>query len=363
MLSGTLLAKALQELVHITDAELLLTAHTGEVIADFSADLAQYLPNTQEFMQSSADNMIIDSVFFNKVFDEDRPRYALLTRGLHAEAISRIAVSELQNMLAVSHEKSDRNQFIQDVLLGNLQPSDIQLSARRMKIREEAERVVFLTETDIHTTDVAFRTLKALYSTAGSGTFLSVVDPAHIAITVEIDARSSVGFIEKTARTLADMLNMEAMIAVRIAYGTPKSSLLQLSQSYKEAQLAMQVGTIFTPDKYIFSYGSLGIGRLIYQLPPSLCELFMKETFDHDVFDELDEETMQLIRQFFSNNLNISETARQLYLHRNTLVYRMEKLEKTCGLDIRKFDDAMTFRIAMMVHDYLQHIEHTEKHL
>jgi carbohydrate diacid regulator len=80
----------------------------------------------------------------------------------------------------------------------------------------------------------------------------------------------------------------------------------------------------------------------------SLCEMFIKEIFGERNID-LDDETMVTIQKFFENSLNISETARQLYIHRNTLVYRLERLEKMIGLDIRKFEDAMTFKIAMMV--------------
>jgi carbohydrate diacid regulator len=135
---------------------------------------------------------------------------------------------------------------------------------------------------------------------------------------------------------------------------------MHLSQSYKEAQLAMEVGRIFLPDRHVLSYDRLGIGRLIFQLPVNLCKVFLHETFARNIFEELDEETMLTIRHFFENDLNISETARQLFIHRNTLVYRLEKLQKTTGLDIRKFDEAMTFKIAMMVYDYVNHMRTRE---
>jgi carbohydrate diacid regulator len=156
---------------------------------------------------------------------------------------------------------------------------------------------------------------------------------------------------------LRDMLNSEAMLNVRIAYGTIVNEIRQVSRSYKEAKMALDVGKIFYAEKSIVAYNTLGIGRLIYQLPIPLCQMFIKEVFTDKMPDSFDEETLTTINKFFENNLNVSETARQLYIHRNTLVYRLEKLQKSTGLDIRVFDDALTFKIAMMVVSYMKYME------
>ena len=150
---------------------------------------------------------------------------------------------------------------------------------------------------------------------------------------------------------------MEAMVKVRGSYGTIVSELKDLSRSYKEARMAMDVGRIFYASKRVISYNELGIGRLIYQLPPSLCKMFIKEIFGEGEMEEFDQEILTTISTFFDNNLNVSETARQLFVHRNTLVYRIEKLLKTTGLDIRTFDDAMTLKIALMVQAYMKAME------
>ena len=153
------------------------------------------------------------------------------------------------------------------------------------------------------------------------------------------------------------MLNSEAMSSVRIAYGTIISEIQQISRSYKEARMALNVGKIFYSEKRIHAYSRLGIGRLIYQLPVNLCEMFMNEVFTEQMPDSFDEETLGTINKFFENNLNVSETARQLFVHRNTLVYRLEKLQKSTGLDIRVFDDALTFKIALMVVNYMKYMK------
>ena len=159
---------------------------------------------------------------------------------------------------------------------------------------------------------------------------------------------------------IRDMLNSEAMSSVRIAYGTIVEEIKQVSKSYKEAKMALDVGKIFYSEKKVIAYNTLGIGRLIYQLPISLCQMFMKEVFGDNIPDSLDEETLITINKFFENNLNVSETSRQLFVHRNTLVYRLEKLQKSTGLDIRVFDDALTFKIALMVVSYMKYMENGE---
>ena len=163
--------------------------------------------------------------------------------------------------------------------------------------------------------------------------------------------------LERSAITAVDMLGTEVMVDARAAYGTIVSELKNLSRSYKEARMAMDVGRIFYAGRRILSYNELGIGRLIYQLPVNLCEMFLREIFGEYDPSQIDQETLATINTFFDNNLNVSETSRQLFIHRNTLVYRMEKLEKATGLDIRTFEDAMTFRIALMVKDYMNFLE------
>ena len=161
----------------------------------------------------------------------------------------------------------------------------------------------------------------------------------------------------EVAETTVAMMNTEAMINVRVAYGTIVEELKDVSKSYKEAKMALDVGKIFYAEKTVTAYSTLGIGRLIYQLPINLCEMFIEEIFGGKVPEELDEETLTTINTFLENNLKVSETSRQLYVHRNTLLYRLEKLEKYTGLDIRIFDDALTLKIALMVVRYMRYLE------
>ena len=182
------------------------------------------------------------------------------------------------------------------------------------------------------------------------------MDEKHVILVRALEKTDDYQKLAQIARELVDTLNMEAMVSVRVSYGTIIEELKDVSKSYKEADMALEVGRVFYSDKNILAYNELGIGRLIHQLPSSLCEMFLEEVFQGNVADQFEEEELTTVYTFFDNNLNISETARQLYVHRNTLVYRLEKIQKKTGLDVRVFDDALTFNIAMMVADHMKYI-------
>jgi carbohydrate diacid regulator len=346
------MTNVLQELEEITETDIALVSRNMEVLKDFSSGKTPDKDVLSSFIQSAADSMQVRDSIYTKIGDENKIDYILIISGEGAEVVSRIAISEIRGFIAVTQERADKNRFIQSILLDNVLPIDIREDAVKLKIRDDVPRAVFLVKVPEQNMSYALQTLKAMYSSNGK-TFVVSVDTDHIAVVMEEKSNEVSDEMKQTAFMISDMMNTEAMIPVRVSCGTPVWQLVNLSQSYKEAQLAMEVGRIFYPDRRVISYDKLGIGRLIYQLPKSLCEMFLRETFDRDVFAELDDEAMATIRQFFANDLNISETARKLYIHRNTLVYRIEKLQKVTGLDIRKFDEAMTFKIAMMVNDYL----------
>ena len=187
--------------------------------------------------------------------------------------------------------------------------------------------------------------------------FITAVDEKNLIVVKEIAPGEGYPEINKTARMMLNLLKGETGEEIHIAYGTIVPELKEVSRSYKEAKMALDVGKIFFEERDIIAYSSLGIGRLIYQLPIPLCKMFIREIFDGKSPDEFDEETLTTINKFFENSLNVSETSRQLYIHRNTLVYRLDKLQKSTGLDLRVFEDAITFKIALMVVKYMKYME------
>ena len=264
---------------------------------------------------------------------------------------AQMAVCQIRNLVMSFAEQFDRNNFMQNILLGNMLIVDIYGKAKKHHI-QEVPRVVFVIDTGSKNNDVAMELVKNL-ADIRSKDFVTCVDQHSIVLVKDVShikEEEMEDRLSKIAGSLADNLHMEAMIRVRVGYGNVVTQLPEIAESYQEARMALEVGRVFYAKYDTISYGKLGIGRLIYQLPMSLCNMFIKEVFGEKVPDILeDEEAMSTINKFFENNLNISETARQLYVHRNTLVYRLERIEKAIGLDIRTFDDAMTFRIAVMV--------------
>ena len=358
MISNQVIQNSIDELRAITkvdlgvfDVEGLKVATTVDEI-DISRDIIE------NFASSPADSQVVGGRHLLKILDDGEPAYILVAQGPSDDVymVGKIAVSSIQNLIVAYKERFDRNNFFQNLLLDNLLLVDIYNRAQKLHIEVECPRIIYLIETKIEKDNSAMEMLKSLFSSQ-NGDYITAVDEKNIILIKALEREDDLDTIEKTADMIVDMMNSEAMMNVRVAYGTVVSELREVSKSYKEATMAMDVGKIFYAEKCVISYAKLGIGRLIYQLPVNLCKIFIEEIFGDNVPYDMDEETLTTINKFFENNLNVSETSRQLFIHRNTLVYRIEKLQKSTGLDIRVFDDALTFKIALMVVKYMKSLE------
>ena len=358
MISNQVIQNSIDELRAITkvdlgvfDVEGLKVATTVDEI-DISRDIIE------NFASSPADSQVVGGRHLLKILDDGEPTYILVAQGPSDDVymVGKIAVSSIQNLIVAYKERFDRNNFFQNLLLDNLLLVDIYNRAQKLHIEVECPRIIYLIETKIEKDNSAMEMLKSLFSSQ-NGDYITAVDEKNIILIKALEREDDLDTIEKTADMIVDMMNSEAMMNVRVAYGTVVSELREVSKSYKEATMAMDVGKIFYAEKCVISYAKLGIGRLIYQLPVNLCKIFIEEIFGDNVPYDMDEETLTTINKFFENNLNVSETSRQLFIHRNTLVYRIEKLQKSTGLDIRVFDDALTFKIALMVVNYMKYLE------
>ena len=358
MISNQVIQNSIDELRAITkvdlgvfDVEGLKVATTVDEI-DISRDIIE------NFASSPADSQVVGGRHLLKILDDGEPAYILVAQGPSDDVymVGKIAVSSIQNLIVAYKERFDRNNFFQNLLLDNLLLVDIYNRAQKLHIEVECPRIIYLIETKIEKDNSAMEMLKSLFSSQ-NGDYITAVDEKNIILIKALEREDDLDTIEKTADMIVDMMNSEAMMNVRVAYGTVVSELREVSKSYKEATMAMDVGKIFYAEKCVISYAKLGIGRLIYQLPVNLCKIFIEEIFGDNVPYDMDEETLTTINKFFENNLNVSETSRQLFIHRNTLVYRIEKLQKSTGLDIRVFDDALTFKIALMVVNYMKYLE------
>ena len=272
--------------------------------------------------------------------------------GEQASTIGELAVCQVESLLTAYTEKTDKNSFMQNLLLNRYSQVEAFNKAARLHITPTARRAVFLVETKQHKDENALATIRNIFS-ARTRDFITALDDSGIIVVRELQNTESYEELDGIACMLVDMLNTEAMTSAWVSYSNVADDIMELSDAYKEARTALEVGKIFYADQNVFGYNRLGIGRLIYQLPTQVCNMFVGEIFGEESLESIDDETLNIIRTFFENNLNLSETSRQLYVHRNTLVYRFEKLQKRFGLDIRTFEDALAFKLAMMVSDYI----------
>ena len=269
-----------------------------------------------------------------------------------AKSFCQMAFIALNDAKTFYEEKHDRGTFVKNIIMDNILPGDIYIRAKELHFATDAPRAVFLIRqvghADVATVDV----LTGMFPDKMQDFVLSV-NETDVAVIKQISGTVTVEDLEKIAVNIEDTLKNELRIKTIIGIGTVAEHLRELADSYKEAQTAIEVGKVFDTEKSIMHYENLGIGRLIYQLPTTLCEIFLKEVFKKNSLDSLDQETLFTINKFFENSLNVSETSRKLFVHRNTLVYRLEKIRKLTGLDLRQFDHAIVFRVALMVRQYL----------
>lgn len=361
MISNQVIQTSIDELKAITRVDLCVMDLDGLTVATTFANDDLPVNLVESFVHSPADSQIVGGYHMLKILEDGEVLFVLIAKGTSSDAymIGKIAVSQIQNLVIAYKEHFDKNNFFQNLLLDNLLLVDIYNRAKKLHIETDKPRVVYLIEAQNDKDNIAMEMLKNLFEEQ-SDCYLTAVEQKNIIMIKGVSKSDAYDEVEQTARMIVDMLNTEAMLSAKVAFGTIVGELKEVSKSYKEAKMALNVGKIFYVEKYIIAYNTLGIGRLIYQLPVNLCRIFIKEIFGDTIPEELDDEVLMTVQKFFDNNLNVSETSRQLFIHRNTLVYRIEKLHQATGLDIRTFDDALTFKIALMVVNYMKYIDSLE---
>ena len=362
MISNQILQNTIEGLKGISRIDFCVLDTEGKALATTFEYTWNYESAVLSFVESPADSQVIQGCQFFKIFDEQQLEYVLLAGGESEDVymLGKIAAFQVQSLLVAYKERFDKDNFIKNLLLDNLLLVDIYNRAKKLHIDTEAKRVIFIIETSHEKDSVALDNVRNLLG-GKSRDFVTAVDEKNIIVVKELADKAGSRELEKMAKEMMEILRAESEDdKIHIAYGTVVNDIKEVSKSYKEAKLALDVGKIFFDEKDIVAYSTLGIGRLIYQLPIPLCKMFIKEIFEGKSPDEFDEETLTTINKFFENSLNVSETSRQLYIHRNTLVYRLDKLQKSTGLDLRVFEDAITFKIALMVVKYMKYMETLE---
>ncbi len=362
MISNQILQNTIDGLKNITRREFSIVEREGKLVATTEEKLVNStIEGIELFVASPAETQLVQGYHYFKVFDSGNTEYVVLTKGEDDETyrIGKITAFQIQNLLVAYKERYDRDNFIKNLLLDNLLLVDIYSRAKKLHIENNVRRIVYLIETEIDKDLNVVEIVRSIFPSKGKD-FVTAVDEKSIILVKELkskDGQDEKEEIETAAKAIYDTLAAEAMSSVYIAVGTVVLDLKNVSSSYKEAKMALEVGKIFEESKNIVNYEQLGIGRLIYQLPTPLCRMFINEVLHGLSMEQFDEETLTTVNKFFENNLNVSETSRQLYIHRNTLVYRLDKLQKITGLDLRNFDDAIIFKIMLMVSKYMNYKE------
>ena len=361
MISNQILQSTVGGLKEVTKIDLHVFDTDGKVLASTYADAEKYSTQILKFVKTSLDNQAGDGCQLYKIYDEYQLEYILVAsgEGTEVQTIGKIAVLQIQSLLTAYQERFDKDNFFKNLLLDNLLLVDIYNRAKKLHVDTNVRRVIFIIEMP---SDKDGNVLEQVRTVLGSRSkeFITAVDEKNVIIVKEVNSNDGYKEVENYANEMLQFLQEECAASFHVAYGTIVSDIKEVSKSYKEAQLALDVGKIFFSEKDVVAYNTLGIGRLIYQLPVPLCKMFIREIFEGKSPDDFDEETLTTINKFFENSLNVSETSRQLYIHRNTLVYRLDKIQKITGLDLRVFEDAITFKIALMVVKYMKYMETME---
>ena len=361
MISNQILQNTLDGLKGISRTDFCVTDMEGKVLATTFAESVCGEEEVVAFANSPADSQVVRSNLYFKIYDDHQLEYILIldSQADDAYTLGKLVAFQIQGLLTAYKERFNKDNFIKNLLLDNLLLVDIYNRAKKLHIDTDVRRVIFIIETSHDKDTNALDNVRTLFG-GKTRDFITAVDEKNIIVVKELSAGEGYAEMEKVAEEMLSMLKSEGEEGAHIAYGTIVSDIKEVSKSYKEAKLALDVGKIFFEEKDIIAYSALGIGRLIYQLPIPLCKMFIREIFEGKSPDDFDEETLTTINKFFENSLNVSETSRQLYIHRNTLVYRLDKLQKSTGLDLRVFEDAITFKIALMVVKYMKYMETQE---
>lgn len=358
MISNQILQNTIDGLKNITRRDFnILDAEAKIVATTIENGTTEYVPEVEAFINSHADSQEMQGLHYFKIYDEYLVEYVLAVSGADDEAykLGKLAAFQIKSLLVAYKERFDKDNFVKNLLLDNLLLVDIYSRAKKLHIENTVPRVVILIESNQSKEGNISEVLRNIFPDK-SRDFVTAVDERSVILVKEVNSGEETE-VDIYSKMIYDTLTAEAMSNVHIAVGTIVSDLKDVSNSYKEASMALEVGKIFNCEDHISAYSKLGIGRIIYQLPLPLCKMFIQEVLKGKKVENFDEETLMTVNKFFENSLNVSETSRQLYIHRNTLVYRLDKLLKMTGLDLRKFDDAIVFKITIMVSQYMEYME------
>ena len=353
-MSNRLFQNIIQQMKDVVNRNIGVIDDNGIIVA--SSELGKIGESKQrikEELSYSSDSMVYDGYTYRFVNNSGKCDCIVFVEGddLHASKMSEMLSITLGNIKSLYDEKYDKVSFIKNIILDNILPSDIYIKSNELHFSEEFRAVIvvkFQGASSVPPYEIVQNII-----TDKAKDYVIGVSEQDIVIVKEVTSSTTAEDLEKYVLEFIDTVNKNHSVKILAGISSVVGNLKDLARAYKEARISLEVGKVFDVEKTIMCYENLGIGRLIYQLPTTLCEIFLGEVFKKGSLESLDRETLMTVQSFFENNLNVSETSRKLFVHRNTLVYRLEKIRKLTGLDLREFDHAVTFKVALMVKKYL----------
>ena len=348
MFSVKLIQSGLNDLKRITRADYCLIGSDQNIIADTFSDF-EISQTVLDFFDNEAMSQDVKGFNYLKITDRDQEKYVLVTYAASGDGymLSRIAASEISHIMQVDTEKEDKDQFYKDIFAGQILYNDILLRAKKLRLNTETGRLVFIMNVDEDYADITREMLVNIFS-ENREDYVTISD-GRIILVKGIDTDEYQEYAKEMAEQILSMINTELMVSATVAYGNVSRGLRELYDSYRQAIVTMEINNIFFEGRSISYYGYLGIGRIIYGLTDEMCKMFLDEVYGEKKEKCPDKAEMDIANSFFENNLSIADTSRELGVPRSTLVYKLDRIQKKCGLNIRCFDDAITFKVAMMV--------------
>ena len=355
LMSNRLFQTVVHQMKDIIGRSIGVIDENGIVIA--SSELKKIGESRQRIREElaySADAIVFEGYTYRYIAAAAKTDCIVFVEGddAHADRMSRILSVSFGNIKGLYDEKYDKGSFIKNIILDNILPSDIYVKSNELHFNNEEYRAVMVIKFPAVPETPPIEIIQSVFEPT-SHDYVININEQDIVIVKEVDAQTEALTLEKDAQALCDAVAKQYGVKIFVGISSVVETLKDLARAYKEARVSLEVGKVFDTERRIMCYENLGIGRLVYQLPSTLCEIFLSEVFKKGSLDSLDRETLMTVQSFFENNLNVSETSRKLFVHRNTLVYRLEKIRKLTGLDLREFDHAVTFKVALMVKKYL----------
>ncbi len=354
MISIKVLKDTLNGIKKISNVDLFVYDLNGKIVANTSDVDDKISDAVIKFIETKDTKNEKSSLCLYKLVTNQ----ILVAKGKDAKVIGEMTAFQIENLDSNSDKASDENEFLKKLISNDILPTDLKNQTKQLGVEVKGNKCIFIIESEHEKNGIVIEALKNVL--VDDSDLISDVDDKNIVLVKELVDTKDYEEASNIAYSIVDMLNTEIMQNARVAYSSIITNIKETATAYNEARMALEIGDIFKNEEQVIPYNSIGIEKLIYQMPFSACEDFLNEVFDGEVPEVLDSETAVTVEKMFENNLNISETARQLFIHRNTLVYRLDKIHNNTGFDLREFEDAMMFRVVMMMKKYIEYMSDLE---